>query len=98
MEFVMVRFFRASVGVYDRVRAELDEFYGYPNAETGMLTSIPGSDTLPLDGTGRVYLGIAAVYCDYDAVAAMLPVLIGTGEIEEISESEFLSVLPAVPY
>jgi len=94
----MVRFFRAATAVYDSVRAELDAAYGYPDSETGMMTSIPASSDLPLDDTGRVYLAIAAAYCDYETVASMLPALIHDGHIEEISEAEFLLVLPVNPY
>jgi hypothetical protein len=50
---------------------------------------------------GRVFLAIAAVFCDYEAVAEMLPELLAAGNVEEISEAEYGAVanppLPPLP-
>ena len=88
------RFFRSTDAVYDAIRSQLDEAYGYPNAETKTLTSItPAADALH-DAQGRVYLAIAADYCDYNLPAELLPQLLSSGAVEDITEADYLALLP----
>ena len=93
----MIRTFRATPAVAESVRAALDAAWNYPNADTQTTTAFRPADKLPTDSQGRVYLRIANRYCEYEAVAAMLPDLLASGAVEEISEAEFRQVFPPRP-
>jgi len=80
--------------VYVAACAQLDAAYEYPNTATKTLRSLPLVDNLPQDDTGRVYVAIPSVYCDYDLPSVLLPQLIDAGLVEEIAEEQFAAVLP----
>lgn len=92
-----MRIFRASPETAESVRAALDAAWGYPNPDVQTETAFRPADKLPRDDEGRVYLRIANRYCEYEAVAAMLPDLLASGAVEEISEAEFRQVFPPRP-
>jgi hypothetical protein len=94
----MMRYFRASSTVYESLNAQLDAAYGYPNAATKTARTLPPATELPQDSGGRVYLAITAVYCDYVLPSEMLPPLLASGAVEEITAElyrEALALLPA---
>jgi len=84
-----MRYFRSTAAVYESIRAQLDAAYGYPNAETKTLTSITPAADAPHDEQGRVYLAIAADYCEYNLPAELLPQLLASGAVEEITQAEY---------
>lgn len=88
-----MRFFRSTSAVYETIRAQLDAAYGYPNAETKTITSITPAADAPHDEQGRVYLAIAADYCEYNLPAEMLPRLLASGAVEEITQSEYRAAI-----
>lgn len=88
------KYFRSTDAVYEAVRSQLDAAWGYPNAETKTETAIPPAADCPHDTQGRVYLSISASYCDYILPAQMLPELLASGAVEEISEAEFNEKFP----
>jgi hypothetical protein len=83
------RFFRSNDAVYESIRAQLDAAYGYPSVETKTLTSITPAADAPHDSHGRVYLAISADYCDYNLPAELLPQLLASGAVEEITEADY---------
>ena len=93
----MNRIFRASDATVEAVRAALDQAWGYPNAETLTQTSMLPAAECPHDSQGRCYVTVSAAYCEYEAVAAMLPALIASGQVEEITPEEFAAVFPPQP-
>jgi hypothetical protein len=91
-----MRYFRSTPAVYGAICAQLDAAYGYPNAETKTARTLPLAADLPSDGQGRVYLAIAADYCEYNLPSEMLPQLIASGAVEEIDAAAYLAVVPVV--
>ena len=89
-----MRYFRSTPAVYADICAQLDAAYGYPNAETKTERTLPLS--LPADNQGRVYLAISADYCDYNLPSEMLPQLLATGLVEEITAAQYAAVLSPV--
>ena len=85
----MTRYFRAMPSVYAEVGAQLDAAYGYPNEATKTLRTLPLAETLPTDDQGRVYLAISAEYCEYNLPSEMLPQLLASGAVEEITEEAY---------
>jgi hypothetical protein len=94
----MTRYFRASVAVYESICEQLDLAYGYPDAETGTLRTLPLAGELESDAQGRVYLCLPAEFCDYHLPAQMLPGLLASGAVEEIAAEEYQAVVqPTTP-
>lgn len=89
-----MRYFRSTPVVYESVRSALDLAWGYPNADTKTQTAIPPAASLPSDQLGRIYLAVPDTYAEYEAVAAMLPSLVASGQIEEVTMTQYLEVLP----
>lgn len=92
----MLRYFRALPAVYESVNSQLDAAYGYPNAETKTLRTLPPSGELPSDSQGRVYLAVDADYCDYILPGQLLPDLIQSGAVDELTAAQYAAVLPPV--
>jgi len=92
-----MRYFRTTPAVYAGICSQLDTAYGYPNAETKTLRTLPLAVDLPADGQGRLYLAVDAAYCDYILPGQMLPDLLASGAVEELTEAQYLAVAPQVP-
>lgn len=93
-----MRYFRAqSDAAYEAVRSALDAAYGYPNEATKTVTSIPPAAESQHDSAGRVYLIASDAECEYPAVADLLPQVISSGLVEEITEATYLQELPRPP-
>ena len=91
------RYFRSAPEVYGSICQQLDAAYGYPNVATKTLRTLPQVAELPTDGPGRVYLAISAEYCDYILPSEMLPGLLASGAVEEVSAATYAAVLPTMP-
>lgn len=89
-----MRCFRSTPAVYESIRAALDAAYGYPNAETKTETAIPPAGELPRDDVGRVYLAVSDDQCDYILPAQLIGELVASGAVEEVSETQYFSVVP----
>lgn len=87
----MTRYFSASPEAYQYVAEQLDAAYGYPNASTRTERALPLLEDSP-QANGLVYLAIDATYCDYNLPAEMLPQLLASGQVNEISEAEYAAV------
>lgn len=91
-----MRYFRSSPAVYAAICAQLDAAYGYPNAETKTLRTLPMGASLPTDAQGRVYLAITSEYCEYILPSQLIPELLASGAVEEIDPAAYVAVLPVV--
>jgi hypothetical protein len=91
-----MRYFRSRPAVYASICSQLDAAYGYPNAETKTERTLPLAAELPADGQGRIYLMISAEYCDFILPGQMLPELLASGAVEEVTQAEYEALLPAV--
>ena len=85
----MMRYFRASVAVYESICTQLDVAYGYPNEATKTQRTLPLAQELPSDAAGRVYLALNADYCEYILPSEMLPQLLASGAVEEITHADY---------
>ena len=50
------------------------------------------------DADGRCLLAAPDSFCEYDAVASVLPGLLAGGAVEEISAATYIASLPQPPY
>lgn len=87
------RYFRADEATYEAVRLQLDAAWGH-RPGTGTETCYEPAATAPRDTAGRLLLAVHDEFCQYEAVAAVLPSLLASGAVEEISEGEYRASLP----
>jgi len=88
------RYFRSDAGTYEAVRQSLNAAWGFPNAGT-VSCILPANDpTAPIDGQGRIHLAVTDEWCQWDEVAAVLPGLLASGAVEEITRAAYLAALP----
>lgn len=90
------RYFRSTDAVYEQVRLSLDAAWGH-GPTSGTLTCFEPAATAPHDPQGRVLLAVLPEFCDYEAVASMLPQLLASGAVEEIDEATYRASLPQLP-
>lgn len=95
MGHAVIRYFRADASVYQSICEQLDAAYGYPNAETKTERTLPVVSTLPSDSSGRVYLSLPAEFCEYTLPSQLLPQLLASGAVEEITAEQYQAALPA---
>jgi len=92
-----MRYFRTTPAVYAGICSQLDAAYGYPNAETKTERTLPLAADLLADGQGRVYLAVAAAYCEYILPGEVLPQLLASGAVEEVDAATYSALLPVEP-
>ena len=94
-----MRYFRCLAGdeAYEQIRLTLDAVWGHPNAETKTVTCIDPARAAPRDRQGRIMLATSQAFCEYEAAAQMLPMLINGAVIEEIDAAAYLQELPQIP-
>lgn len=92
-----MRYFRSTPAVYSGICSQLDAAYGYPNAETKTLRTLPLASDLPSDAQGRVYLAVSNEYCEYVLPSQLLPQLLASGAVEEVSEAQYKALMPQMP-
>lgn len=85
------RFFASSDMVYEAVRAQLDAAFGLP--ANGQETCITPAASAPHDESGRVLLSVNEEFCEYPSVSEMLPGLIASGAVEEITAEQYADAL-----
>lgn len=90
------RFFRGAVATYEAIRADLDAAWGLPN-EKGTATCISPAATAPKDSQGRVLLAVNDEFASWEPAATLLPQLLASGVVVEISEEAYRAALPQVP-
>jgi hypothetical protein len=88
-----MRYFRSAASVYVAVCETLDAAYGYPNDSTKTLRALPLISELPTDLNGKVYLAITEEECSFVLPSEMLPQLLASGAVEEITEQVYRSAL-----
>lgn len=86
-----MRYFRCLAGddAYEQIRLGLDAAWGHPNAATGTITCIDPAGVAPRDGARRILLATDNEFCEYQAAADMLSVLLQNGAVEEITADEY---------
>ena len=88
------RYFRSDAGTYEAVRQSLNAAWGFPNAGT-VSCILPADDpTAPIDEIGRIYLAVTDEWCQWDEVASVLPGLLESGVVEEITREQYIAALP----
>lgn len=77
--------------LYESVRMQLDAAWGL--ADHGSTCITPAADA-PRDASGAIVLCVDSEFCEYAEVASMLPQLLSSGAVEEITEAQYMAALP----
>jgi hypothetical protein len=88
-----MRYFRtADAEVYEGIRTQLDVAWGHPTPDGKTLTCIEPAATAPRDSQGRILLAVQDAFAEYEAAYTMLPQVLASGAVEEITAAEYLPV------
>lgn len=90
-----MRYYRCLAGdaTYEAVRLTLDGIWGLPN-DKGTPTCIEPATVAPRDLQGRIVVAVNDEFCEYPAVVQILPTLIDTGAVEEITREIYTEAWP----
>jgi len=93
-----MRFFRCVAGdaAYEQARLALDAAWGHPTPDGLTLTCIEPAATAPRDKQGRIVLSVQDAFAEFPAAAEMLPAMLQSGAVAEITEAEYRAALPQV--
>ena len=87
------RYYSVDPVAYEQTRLWLDVEWGHgPGKATE--TCVHPLAIAPRNAAGRVMLQVWDVFLGYDAVAAVLPSLIASGKVVEITRDEYWSAMP----
>lgn len=88
------RFFRtADAALYEQVRLGLDAAWGH----VPPTTCIDPADAAPRDDAGRIVLAVRQEFTEFPPAAAILPDLLASGQVVEISEAEYRAAVTVAP-
>jgi hypothetical protein len=63
-----------------------------PNS-LGTATCIEPAATAPQDTEGRILLAVQGWFCEFAEVASLLPQLLASGAVEEITEADYQAAI-----
>jgi len=93
-----MRFFRTADAVfYESIRLQLDAAWGHPTADGKTVTCFDPAAVAPRDAAGRLLLAVHDEFATWEPAATLLPQLLASGAVEEISEAAYRAALPQVP-
>jgi len=91
------RYFRIPEdAVYESLRLQLDTAWGHPTPDGSTATCVDPAAVAPRDSLGRVLLCVRGEFAEYEPAASMLPDLLASGAVEEITADEYTPVQPSV--
>jgi len=76
--------------LYERVRLTLDAAWGH----RAPVTCVDPAATAPRDASGAIVLSVRAQFLAFPAAAAMLPQLLASGRVTEITREEYDAAMP----
>jgi hypothetical protein len=89
----MQRFFKSSPSVYAEVLANLDDAWGFP--KQGFSHCFLPLEYAPQSG-GFAFLAIQAADADMEPAATLLPTLLQSGAVKEITAAEYRAAMPEI--
>jgi hypothetical protein len=93
-----MRFFlTADDAVYEQARLTLDAAWGHPTPDGTTITCIDPAAVAPRNSQGRIVLAVDDEFCTYSVAAELLPQLLASGAVEEITEADYMARLQAPP-
>jgi len=82
------RFFRIpDDATYEAIRGQLDAAWGHPDGVT--VTCVDPAIVAPRDDSGAILLAVDVQFCSYPLVAELLPQLLASGAVQEITAAQY---------
>ena len=92
-----MRYFRTDdADLYESIRLQLDAAWGHPTPDGQTVTCIDPVGVAPRDLSGLVLLAVQDEFVSYEPAATILPQLLASGAVEEISEAAFAAAVASV--
>lgn len=93
-----MRFLRtAEAALYESIRLQLDAAWGHPTLDGRTVTCFDPAAVAPRDTSGRLLLAVNEEFTTWEPAATLLPQLLASGAVEEITEAQYRVSLPKVP-
>lgn len=93
-----MRFLRTpDEALYENVRATLDAAWGHPTPDGRTITAFDPAADAPRDADGRLLLAVNDEFTTWEPAATLLPQLLASGAVEEITLAEYRAALPQRP-
>jgi len=90
-----MRYFRTPDAVlYEAIRLQLDAAWGHPTPDGQTVTCFDPVDIAPRDADGNILLAVSPEFVEYEPAATLLPQLLLSGGVEEITSALYLPVPP----
>jgi hypothetical protein len=90
-----MRFFKATDQVYELVCIALNSAWGLP--ANGQVSVFQPVSDVPHDSAGLAVVSVRSDFCEYEAVAHLLPGLLAAGDVVEIAADEYSAAVLAGP-
>jgi hypothetical protein len=93
-----MRCFRtADESLYESIRLQLDAAWGHPTPDGRTVTCFDPAAVAPRDAAGRLLLAVHDEFATWEPAATLLPQLLASGAVEEITQAEYKAALPQMP-
>jgi hypothetical protein len=93
-----MRFLRtADAALYESIRLQLDAAWGHPTPDGRTVTCFDPAAVAPRDTSGRLLLAVNEEFTTWEPASTLLPQLLASGAVEEITEAQYRVSLPKVP-
>jgi hypothetical protein len=90
-----MRFFRtADEALYESIRLQLDAAWGHPTPDGQTVTCFDPAAVAPRDANGRLLLAVKDEFATWEPAATLLPQLLASGAVDEITAAEYQPVVP----
>lgn len=90
------RYFRSDDTTYETIRQTLDTAWGLPN-DKATTTCMAPLATAPRHPSGDVVVGVLPEWCDWEPAATLLPQLLASGAVTEITAAAYFACLDELP-
>jgi hypothetical protein len=93
-----MRFLRtADAALYESIRLQLDAAWGHPTPDGRTVTCFDPAAVAPRDTSARLLLAVNEEFTTWEPAATLLPQLLASGAVEEITEAQYRVSVPKVP-
>lgn len=83
----------ADESLYESVRLQLDAAWGNPSRDGQTLTCFDPAAVAPRDNAGRLLLAVDDSFTAMEPAATLLPQLLASGAVEEITAAEYQAAI-----
>jgi hypothetical protein len=92
-----MRYFRSAKDTYEQIRMTLDDAWGLPDEATATATCLPPAEQATKDAQGRCVVAVPEAFCSFTVAVDLLPDLLASGAVEEVTREQYLASLPTGP-